>query len=243
MDSLLSDKTGIKTLSDVLKEAQMIQDDMLAQQTHTKKEITDIAIKKIPYVAYPGISEAECLRIREFAILLLQTAKDENNHNEVTLTYSLEHLQLKNGLPYSIVMGDEHSTDLMADPDTYHIINTSKNNVIVNMHNHPSGYPFSIYDIPFFLQYDSIKLMVLLDNQGKISYMNKNDEYSRRDSILFFQKCIKETIPFAIKDKGIDMSNVSSKQMLSISKQFCKNASTLGIDYKFSAKDKERSRR
>ncbi len=45
------------------------------------------------------------------------------------------------------------------------------------MHNHPSVSLISVADIRFFLQYGSIRLLVIVTNLGSISYMVKSRRY------------------------------------------------------------------
>lgn len=49
--------------------------------------ITDEAIKKVPRIAYKNIPESEYNTIQELAKNVLQISKDENNSNEVAITY------------------------------------------------------------------------------------------------------------------------------------------------------------
>ena len=60
-----------------------------------------------------------------------------------------------------IQFGDEHSVNPLADATTYHLIMTSRECMVVSMHNHPSLSLISVTDIRFFLQYGSIRLREL----------------------------------------------------------------------------------
>lgn len=52
--------------------------------------ITDEAINKVPRVQYKEIPETEYDNLRELARQVLQISKDENDSNEVAVTYSLQ---------------------------------------------------------------------------------------------------------------------------------------------------------
>ena len=100
------------------------------------------------------------------------------------LSLALEYEKLKNqgDIYKSTVKGDLHEVNVMADTDSYHIINSSDKVAVVNLHNHPCCEGFSLNDTTFFLQNPSIKLMVLVSNKGKVSFMEKNErfDYQRR---------------------------------------------------------------
>ena len=59
---------------------------------------------------------------------VLQISKDENDSNEVAVTYSLESAQLiEKGERYlGIALGAEHDVDPLSDSTFYHLIRTSR---------------------------------------------------------------------------------------------------------------------
>ena len=65
----------------------------MAKKRDYKIMITDAAINKVPRVQYKEISETEYDNLRELARQVLQISKDENDSNEVAVTYSLESAQ------------------------------------------------------------------------------------------------------------------------------------------------------
>ena len=66
----------------------------MAKKRDYKIMITDEAINKVPRVQYKEIPETEYDNLRELARQVLQISKDENDSNEVAVTYSLESAQL-----------------------------------------------------------------------------------------------------------------------------------------------------
>lgn len=66
----------------------------MAKKRDYKIMITDAAINKVPRVQYKEIPETEYDNLRELARQVLQISKDENDSNEVAVTYSLESAQL-----------------------------------------------------------------------------------------------------------------------------------------------------
>ena len=79
--------------------------------------ITDEAINKLSRVQYKEIPETEYDNLRELARQVLQISKDENDSNEVAVTYSLESAQLiETGECYlGIALGVEHDVDPLSD--------------------------------------------------------------------------------------------------------------------------------
>ena len=66
----------------------------MAKKRDHKIMITDEAINKVPRVQYKEISETEYDNLQELARQVLQISKDENDSNEVAVTYSLESTRL-----------------------------------------------------------------------------------------------------------------------------------------------------
>ena len=89
----------------------------MAKKRDYKIMITDAAINKVPRVQYKEIPETEYDNLRELARQVLQISKDENDSNEVAVTYSLESAQLiEKGERYlGIALGAEHDVDPKSD--------------------------------------------------------------------------------------------------------------------------------
>lgn len=89
----------------------------MAKKRDYKIMITDAAINKVPRVQYKEIPETEYDNLRELARQVLQISKDENDSNEVAVTYSLESAQLiEKGERYlGIALGAEHDVDHLSD--------------------------------------------------------------------------------------------------------------------------------
>ncbi len=66
----------------------------MAKKCTNKIMITDMAIKKVPFIRYREIPESEYLMLQELAREVLMISKNDNDSNEVALTYSLDHRNL-----------------------------------------------------------------------------------------------------------------------------------------------------
>lgn len=200
-----------------------------------KIDIIDETLEGVPLVKFPGIPIDECLTIHDLAKKVLAISKNENNNNEVAITYSLDHERLKEqNEPYmTIVKGDETSTNVLGDTRTFHLLMATQNVVIVNLHNHPSGSDFSVDDITFFIKTESVKLMVLLPNDGGLFYLLKKDNYSKYNNLLAFAESVSEIKPEAFTDGKMDFSKLSYDEAVQVAKNYVIKSSALGVDYRF----------
>ena len=163
----------------------------MAKKRDHKIMITDIAIEKVPYINYKGIPEEEYEIIRELAKSVLRIAKENNNSDEVAITYSMDVDKLEhNDEMFGISFGDEHTVNPLEDTLSYHLIMSSTNCVILSLHNHPSLSKISLADVQFFIKYDSIKMIVIITNLGSIFYMVKTDKYNKGKAIDLYNKAV-----------------------------------------------------
>ena len=183
--------------------------------------ITDEAIKKVPYIKYRGIPEYQYDIIHGLAQQVLEVSKNENNSNEVTITYSFDEILIAADEDLlSICKGDEHSVDLMANAQTYHLITKSRECAVVSLHNHPSLSLISLWDVRFFLYHYSVKLLVVVSNLGSISYLTKSRtfDYDKASNLM---------------QQSVNMHNKAStlKEYQEAAKFFLKNCYKAGIIY------------
>ena len=157
-----------------------------------REDNTDEAIKKVPLVQYKEIPESEYLMLQELAKEVLIVSKNDNDSNEVALTYSLDYRNLiAEGKEYiGVALGDEHSVDPCMNAISYHLIATSLECVVIVLHNHPSLSKFSLEDIKFFLSNETVKMMVVVTNLGNISYLVKREKYYRKKAIELYNYAV-----------------------------------------------------
>ncbi len=185
------------------------------------KMITEEAIQNVPRIEYKGIPEEEYDNIWMLAKNTLQISKYQNDSNEVAITYSMDLDDSENDINIGVSLGKEHSVDPLNDTDSFHIVFSAKDCVVIVLHNHPSLSDFSLLDIQFLLTYKAVKMMVIVTNLGSVRYLVKLDQYDRTKAI-------------ALMDKAIELNN-SAKNLKDIQKaadHFLKNCYTVGIIYK-----------
>jgi len=105
-----------------------------AKRRDKKVEITDVSIAKVPFIMYKGFTFEENQKICQLAKTVLILAKEENNSNEVAITYDLE----RKDIPYGIAFGNEHSVDICSDTRSFHILLSARRTTVIMLHNHPS---------------------------------------------------------------------------------------------------------
>ena len=164
----------------------------MAKKRDRKIMITDEAIEKVPLVRYKEIPESEYLMLQELAKEVLTISKNDNDSNEVALTYSLDYRNLiAEGKEFmGIALGDEHSVDPCMNVVSYHLIVASFECVVIVLHNHPSLSKFSLEDVKFFLRNETVKMMVVVTNLGRISYVVKKDNYNRRRAVEIYNNAV-----------------------------------------------------
>lgn len=164
----------------------------MAKKRDHKIMITEEAINKVPKIKYKNIAENEYDNIWELAKSVLKISKEENDSNEVAVTYSLNSIELiERGEKYiGVSLGMEHDVDPLGDTTSYHLISSAKDCVVIVLHNHPSLSNFSLSDIQFLLKYETIKMMVVVTNLGSISYLVKNKKYNFRNAVNLFNQAV-----------------------------------------------------
>ncbi len=199
-----------------------LNDLKMAKKRDHKIMITDEAINKIPRIQYRDIPESEYDNLWDLAKNVLKISKEENDSNEVAITYSLSSAKLiKLGEKYiGVALGTEHDVDPLSNTTAYHLISSTKECVVIVLHNHPSLSDFSLSDIQFLLKYETVKMMIVVTNLGSISYLVKSKNYNFEEAVALFNEAV---------DKNNRANNL--KDLQDAAAYFLKNSYNIGIDY------------
>lgn len=194
----------------------------MAKKRDHKIMITDEAIRKVPRIKYKNIPENEYDTIQELARNVLLISKNENNSNEVAITYEMDsRKRIQDGEDYiGVALGGEHEVDPLSSTISYHLVSSAKECVVIVLHNHPSLSDFSLSDVQFLLRYERIKMMVVVTNLGSISYLVKGEKYDYEKAVILFNEAVQ--------------SNNEAKDLKGLQRAadyFLKNSHMIGIDY------------
>lgn len=194
----------------------------MAKKRDHKIMITDEAIEKVPFIRYKEIPEEEYPIIQMLAKKVLQLSKDENESNEVAITYSMDNTEAERGAEqcFGVDFGDDHSADPMRDSYSYHLISRSRECVVISLHNHPSLSKISLVDVRFFLEHMTIKLLTVVTNMGNIYYLVKSKNFDKGKSIDIFNEAV------SANNKAVGL-----RALQKASEHFLNNCHKAGIVY------------
>lgn len=183
----------------------------MSNKKNHKIDITDVAINKVKPIKFEEIPEEEHLIISNLAKMVLEISKENNNSNEVSITYKIgtNLKDLDNSI--GVQFGNEYEVDPLSNTTSYHLIKGQNECIVVLLHNHPSLSSFSLDDIYFFLSYHTIKMMVLVSNKGDIHYMVKNKKYDIDKNILLLNKTGEEYNKAKSLKKKLEAINIFLK--------------------------------
>lgn len=199
-----------------------MQDLEMAKKRDHKIQITNEAIEKVPRIRYHEIPEDEYDTLQDIAKSVLSISKEENDSNEVAITYKLgAYQEVQDGEEYlGVSLGNEHEVDPISNATAYHLVKSSISCVVVVFHNHPSLSDFSLSDVQFLLSYGSVKMMVVVTNLGSITYLVKTGKYD-------YEKAV------TLLNRAISMNNEAKnlKDLQKAADYFLKNCGKVGIFY------------
>lgn len=198
----------------------IVNDLEMAKNHFEKINITNVAIEKVPFIKYDGLTEKQCLVIQALAKEVLLISKEENDCNEVAITYKLVDDCVEEEPDYGVALGDEHSVELEADPYSNHLLQTTREVAIVILHNHPSPQSLSYDDLSTFILYRNIKMIIAVTNQGAVHYIIKGKNYD-------FGEARKLMVEYAKLIENAETNEVSYK----LTKKLIKEFKQMGIIY------------
>ncbi|SDB49821.1 hypothetical protein [Butyrivibrio sp. INlla16] len=162
---------------------------LFSKNRDKKVFITDVALTKIPHIEYKSFDDDKNELMYKMAYTVLRTAKEENDSNEVAMITSLNADD-----PFyeaAIVKGDEHSVDIASDTLANHIVVSGNHLAVVIMHNHPSTQTLSLDDIAYCIYHDSVSLIAVVTNQGRVHYLYKDVKYDFNEADNLYVECMK----------------------------------------------------
>lgn len=84
-----------------------------AKKRNAKVWITEVAIEKVPYIEYKGLSGRQNENIQKLAKRVLRLSKEQNNSNEVAITCDIADENMMDN--FGVAFGDEISVSVNSD--------------------------------------------------------------------------------------------------------------------------------
>lgn len=179
--------------------------------------ITDIAISKVPRTQLQGFSAEENKFIQEQHKILLKTAKEENDSNEVGILIDIINWDTW------LIMGESNNIEMKQNPEAYEAMISHRKNTMMFMHNHPSTSTFSGTDFKTFCNNDSLYFMTVVGNDGNIRVLTKKNFFDSGTALLYYAKLVKKYN--AYQDNG-------TRAM----RELLKSCDKIGLSYKVGGK-------
>ena len=143
-----------------------------------KVEIDQKAIDQVPCLRLPGWTEEKAKEVQAIHKELLMEAMLHNESNEVGQV-------LSNGQLSNFVHGSGSEVDFGK---------TGLSNFEQVFHNHPRCTSFSLIDLSFFASEDSLELLTIVKNNGKVELLEKTPKFAREQLSVAVDKAFKRVM-------------------------------------------------
>ena len=144
---------------------------LIAERGNSKfTPITDKAIEVVAKVNSPGYSDEQNTFIHSQHKELLSYARNENESKEVAFIFSGD-------FGTKIIQKGTSDTLEFSSRETVELLNNRK--ALFVMHNHPGGGSFSLTDLKFFFEHDTVSGMSVVKNNGSVEVLIKTSSYDK----------------------------------------------------------------
>lgn len=157
------------------------------QKRTGKFPITDSSIDSVRCIKIPTFREEENLQMQQLHKKLLYISRQKNNSDEVGCLVSLVDWSFR------FVIGTENAVSLARDTIACHMVKTYPRGSLVFLHNHPRNTVFSETDLRSFLKADSILLMSVVCNDGKVHLLMKRAGFQPLEAEIGYNQLVNET--------------------------------------------------
>ena len=173
--------------------------------------ISIAAIGNIPYIDFPDFTEEQNKVFQNMAKEVLTVSREENNFNEVSITYRVD-LDKEDKNAFRKILGDEKEVKFMSDPVIRDMLSSTKEMLIVNLHNHSNGSKFSVRDLLAFSSNDNIRAMAIISNKGNISLLYRPEMINIRDVVPYYIKKYAPDVFSRITTENKDILKLLTKE-------------------------------
>lgn len=144
-------------------------------------QITDKAIERVPNLKIQGYSDEQSKFIQQQHKELLTYARDKNSSNEAAFVFRNDLSDRKEFL----------GTDDKLDFGTSL---TGMGDDIFVMHNHPRNGSYSDRDVRFLLEYDNVKALSIVMNNGGVELLIKTKDFNMNEAKVAFKRAYKKHV-------------------------------------------------
>lgn len=169
-----------------MTEAEMLMENFAQKRRDRPIEITDIAISKVPKIKLSGFSEEENLFIQKQHKQLLSISKEENHSGEVGILVDIIHWDIW------VILGDSNKIETKDNPKAHEVMETSRKNTLMFLHNHPSTGTFSGTDFKTFCLNDSLYIMTVVGNDGSVRAITKLAGFDSGEALAYYNNLATE---------------------------------------------------
>ena len=157
-------------------------DEIYFQQTArtTKMMISQENIDAVKNVVIPGFEYDEIEKIGDMHKRLLKRAMQKNCSNEVGMLVNLQ--------DWSDIMidGTENGITLRENKAAHELLCSAPKDSLLFFHNHPRNSCFSEIDLESFMTSDSILMMSVVCNSGKMYFLIKSDTFDKFAALTYY---------------------------------------------------------
>lgn len=169
----------------------MAETEILMKNFEQKKrdrpiEITDIAISKVSGIKLSEFTEEENLFIQEQHKRLLSISKAENHSEEVGILVDIIKWDTW------VILGDANKIETKNNPKAREVMETSRRNTMMFLHNHPSTGTFSGTDFKTFCLNDSLYVMTVVGNDGCVRGLTKLAGFDSGEALAYYSNLAAE---------------------------------------------------
>lgn len=155
--------------------------EIIRQEKNLPGWFSSAAISNIPYISFPGLSDQECIEIHEQSMNVMRNSRSLNHYKEVAATFCLD----KKGEVF-FTYGDQNKILLFDDNRVSSLIeqaNRENTSVVISIHNHPGDNIFSINDLYIFTENPCIKIMMITNTKGELSFLFRPDHLNLKGTV------------------------------------------------------------
>ncbi len=164
------------------------------QKRKTKLIITQNDIDHVKLINLDYFDHDECVIIQNLHKELLRLSQRNNDSNEVGILVNLCNWS------HTVIYGVENGITLRNVPYAKELITTAPKNSLLFFHNHPNCSIFSEKDLESFLTSDSILMISVVCNNGRLYFLIKTEFFEKEQAMIYYESVFDSPESGSIKE-------------------------------------------